>query len=72
MAIAKTTVQMRMAMNFAANRSHCEYQQKYDAGTDLMVAKRLLQVDVVVGGEAVLEDEASSERIVPSQLIHIF
>jgi hypothetical protein len=72
MAIGKKIVLMQMARNSAATRSRYEYRRKYDAVTDLWVAKRPSQVDAVVVGEAVLEDEASSGRIAPFQLIHIF
>jgi hypothetical protein len=72
MAIAKRIALMQKVRRFAANPSHCEYQQKYDAGTGLMVAKRHSRVDVVVVGEAVLGVEASSGRIAPYQLTHIF
>jgi hypothetical protein len=71
-AIAKKNVLMRMVKRFAATPSRCEYQQKCDAWTGLMVAKRPPQVDVVVVGEAVLGAEASSGRIAPCQLTHIF
>jgi len=71
-AIAKKTDLMHMAKKSVANCSDCEYQQKYDAETSLMVAKLLLREDVVEVGEAVLGDEANSGRIAPCQLIHIF